>query len=76
MTKKEKKESNLVFNILILLWVLSFFLLGVWFLFRSYTPVPASAEIADTVQILAMVLFIVASIAGCIYIVRLMVREQ
>ncbi len=75
MTVREKKESGVFLTILVYLWVVSLFLLGIGILFRSYTPVPASAIIAGSVQTLAMVMLIIASIAGCIYVANLIHRN-
>ncbi|HVP94746.1 MAG TPA: hypothetical protein VMS89_06180 [Methanoregulaceae archaeon] len=76
MTIREQKESDRFLTILVLLWVLSIGLVGIGILFRSYTPVPASAMIAGTVQTLAMVMLIIASIAGCIYVALLIHRSE
>ena len=74
MTVQGKQKTDIFLHILVL-WIVSLFLLGIGILFRSYTPVPASALIAGGVQTLAMVMLIVASIAGCIYIALLIHRN-
>jgi hypothetical protein len=75
MTVREKQKTDIFLHILAMLWIVSLFLLGIGILFQSYTPVPASALIAGGVQTLAMVMLIVASIAGCIYIALLIHRN-
>jgi hypothetical protein len=75
MTVREKQKTDVFLHILAILWIVSLFLLGIGILFRSYTPVPASALIAAGVQTFAMVMLIVASIAGCIYIALLIHRN-
>jgi hypothetical protein len=75
MTVREKPKTDVFLHILAMLWIVALFLLGIGILFRSYTPVPASALIAGSVQTLAMVMLIVASVAGCIYIALLIHRN-
>lgn len=75
MTVREKQKNDVFLHILAMLWIVALFLLGIGILFRSYTPVPASALIAGSVQTLAMVMLIVASVAGCIYIALLIHRN-
>ena len=75
MTVREKQGHDVFLTALVFLWVISLCLLGIGLLFRSYTPVPASVRIAGTVQTMALVMMIVASITGCIYIARLIHRN-
>jgi hypothetical protein len=75
MVKIKKDERDLFFYILVLLWAASFSLVGLWLVFRSYTPVPASAEVADFVLGWAMIVLIIASISGCLFVIRLFFRE-
>lgn len=75
MKKIKKKERDPYFYICVLLWAISFSLLGIWLVFRSYTPIPAAAEVAGMVLGWAMVLLIIASIWGCLYIIHLFIRE-
>ncbi|HTY15172.1 MAG TPA: hypothetical protein VMC42_05645 [Methanoregulaceae archaeon] len=75
MTGRKKQENDVFLSVLVVFWVISLFLIGISLLFRSYTPVQASVQVAGSVQTLAMVMLIVASIAGCIYIARLIHRN-
>jgi hypothetical protein len=68
MAVRKKQENDVFLTALIVFWIISLCLMGIGLLFTSYTPVPASAQIAGSVQTLAMVMLIIASIAGCIYI--------
>jgi hypothetical protein len=74
MVQIKKNGRDLFFYICVLLWIGSFSLLGLWLVMRSYTPIPAAAELAGAVLGWTMVLLIIASISGCIYILRLMLR--
>ena len=75
MTRRKKQENDVFLSVLVVIWVISLCLMGIGLLFTSYTPVPASAQIAGSVQTLAMVMLILASIAGCIYIAHLIHRN-
>ncbi len=75
MTGQTKQENDIFLRALVVFWVVSLFLMGIGLLFTSYTPVQASAQIAGFVQTLGMVMLIVASIAGCIYIAHLIHRN-
>lgn len=70
----KKNARDPFFYICVLLWAVSLSLLGLWLVMRSYTPIPAAAELAGAVLGWTMVLLIIASISGCIYILRLMLR--
>jgi hypothetical protein len=76
MTKIKKSGRDPVFYICVILWAVSFSLLGLWLVFRSYTPIPAAAEVAGMVLGWAMVLLIIASIWGCYYIIHLFIRAN
>jgi hypothetical protein len=71
MTGQKKQENDIFLSVLVVFWIISLCLVGIGLLFTSYTPVPASAQIAGFIQTSGMVMLIVASIAGCIYIARL-----
>jgi hypothetical protein len=74
MAKIKNTRRDLFFYISVLLWAVSFSLLGMWLAFRSYTPVPAAVQMAGTVLSWAMVLLVIASIWGCLYIIHLIIR--
>jgi len=74
MTKVKETRRNLFFYIIFILWAISFSLLGLWLVFRSYTPIPAAAEVAGMVLFWAMVLLIISSAVGCLYIIYLFIR--
>ncbi len=74
MARIKKKERDLFLTVIVLLWALTFSLFALGLVFRSYAPIPASAEMAGIVLGWAMVLLIIASILVCLYIVRLFYR--
>ena len=74
MEKIKKNARDPFFYICARLGVISVSLLGMWLVFRSYTPIPAAAEMAGMVLGWAMVFLIIASIWGCLYIIHLVIR--
>ena len=74
MERIKKRERDLFLYVIILLWGLTFSLFVLWLVFRSYAPIPASAQIAGLVLTWAMVLMIIASILACLYIIRIFYR--